>query len=291
MKEKIKKILKFGLRIKALIRVFPYGNYLITVFPVFAILVQKGLIVSIWSLLYILPFVSIMAAGFGYNTICDAKKDPKEKNVITRGDMSKNSAYFLVMFLLIFSPLLFLSLYKSIYALAFFIFYVFLWLAYSGIKIRFKENYLGPVVASIVLWVAAPITLAIEFNLLDSAVLYLLLGLFFIYIGYEIRHTLGDYDMDLAYNCKTFAVIFGKKYATIIEYISLIIGYLLLLISVYCLLGPSLIDFTILFTTLLIFIRFPFIVTRIFIIVYSCTLLQLPTLLILFIIWILLIRG
>lgn len=302
------KILKFGLGIKAMSRMFPYGGYLITVFPFFAVLIHGGLITSPWSFLLIVPFIPAMAAGFMYNTICDAGKDPKGKNIITRGDFDKNNAFIVLISSIIISLLIFLLTYTSKIALIFFIFYILLWLAYSGLKIRFKESFLAPLIASIVLWVGAPFILLTEFHYFDYATTFLLLGLFVIYIGHEIKHTTIEHDMDLEYNCKTFAVRCGKKYATIIEYIALMVGYLFLLNSAYYLLGTSFIEFTILFALLfsisvistvsygykvdynlsrdLIFITLPYIVTKIFIIAYSCIVLQLPILLVLFVIWI-----
>ena len=67
----------------------------------------------------------------------------------------------------------------------------------------------------------------------------LIIGLFIIYFAHEIKHTILDYDLDLSYDCRTFAVILGKKNANMIEYASLIIGFLFLLTSIYYLLPDS----------------------------------------------------
>ena len=293
-------------------RVFPYGGYLITIFPFFAVLIHNDLIVSPWSLLLIIPFIPAMAAGFIYNTICDANKDPKEKNAITRGDFTKNNAFVVVIVSIIISFLIFLLTYTSKLSLIFFIFYIFLWLAYSGLKLRFKESLIAPLIASFVLWVGAPFILFTEFNYFDFTTILLWLGLFVIYIGHEIKHTTIDHDMDLEYNCKTFAVRCGKKTSTIIEYIALIAGYIFLLISINSLPGTLFIEFTILFALLFstsiistvsygykvnynlsrdkIFTTLPYITTKIFIMVYSLIVLQLSILLVFFIIWIFLIN-
>lgn len=301
-------ILKFILGIITMSRVFPYGRYLITVFPFFAVLIHNGLISSPMSFLLIIPFVTAMAAGFIYNTICDSEKDPKEKNIITRGDFTKNNAFVVLITSIIISLLIFLLTYTSKIALILFIFYIFLWLGYSGLKIRFKETYLATIIASIVLWVGAPIILLIEFQYFDYSITFLLIGLLFVYIGHEIKHTTIEHDMDLEYKCKTFAVRFGKKYATIIEYITLILGFFFLLNSIYYLQETLFAEVTVLFALLflisliltvsygykvnynlsrdLIFITLPYIATKIFIIAYSCMVLQLPILLVLFVMWI-----
>ncbi len=300
-------VLKFCSGIISMSRAFPYGRYLITVFPFFAVLIHNGLIISPRSFLLIIPFVTAMAAGFIYNTICDAQKDPKGKNIITRGDFSKNNAYVVLITSIIISLLIFWLTYTSKIALIFFIFYIFIWLGYSGLKIRFKETYLATIIASIVLWVGAPFILLIEFHYFDYSTIFLLLGLFVIYIGHEIKHTTIEHDIDKEYDCKTFAVRCGKKYASIIEYVSLIVGFLLLLTGSYYF-EPSLIGFTLLFSILfsislistiwygikvgynlhkdLIFITMPYIVTKTFIIAYGFMVLQLPIILVLFIIWI-----
>ena len=301
------KLLKLGLGIIAMSRVFPYGRFLITVFPFFAVLVHNGLIISPWSFLIIIPFILAMAAGYTYNTICDADKDPKSKNIITRGDFTKNNAFVVLFIYVIASLLSFILIYTSNMALGFFIVYIFLWLAYSGLKIRFKESYWGPLIASIVLWVGAPFILLTEFHYFDYTTTFLLFGLFVIYIGHEIKHTTIEYDLDLDYNCKTFAIKLGKKNATFIEYLTLFLGYVLLLTSIYFLRNVY-IELIILFTLLfsisvistalygykvkynlsrdVIFITLPYIMTKIFIIAYSCIVLQLPILLGFFVMWI-----
>jgi 4-hydroxybenzoate polyprenyltransferase len=277
-------------KVKELVRVFPYAHYLVTVFPVYAILLQQNIFISGLSLFYIFPFVIMMASGFAYNTISDVLEDPPEKNIIRKGDLSLKESYIIMILTLAFSLCSFLYIYKSAYSCLFFVFYIFLWLSYSGANIRFKESYLGPVVASIVLWVGPPITLAIEFNILfNTEVFYFFLGLFFVYISSEIRHTLGDYQVDLSYNCKTFAVLLGENNARIADFIFLLIGYLLLIISYY-LYNPNLIVFSIFFTILLFFIG-RYMTTLMFILAYSCALLKFSWILIFFITWISLVSA
>jgi 4-hydroxybenzoate polyprenyltransferase len=293
-----------------LLRGFPYGRYLITVFPVFAILIHNGLISSPWSFSLIFPFIFIIAAGFTYNAICDADKDPIEKNVIASGNFRKNYALILLVSLIIISLGLFLIIYTSKVSLFFFILYIILWLTYSGLYVRFKESVLAPIIASIVLWVGAPFVILTEYQYFNFDTTVLILGLFFVYIGHEIKHTTVEYDLDLSYNCKTFAVRFGKKYATLMEYIAIIIGYTFLSIGAYRLLDNFI--FTIIFALIflismistisygykvnydlskdLIFITLPYSMTILFIIAYSCIQLQLPLLLTMFVMWIFLIN-
>lgn len=300
-------ILKFAKIIRGVSRAFPYGRYLITIFPFFAILMNAGFITSFSSLLLIIPFITTMQAGFMFNTYCDAEKDPKEKNPITRGDISKKTVLSLVILWVIISNLLFILIFKSKMAIILFLIYNFFWFGYSGLKIRFKETVLGPIIASIVLFVGPPLILLSEFNYFNHAIMSLLIGLFIIYTAHEIKHTVIEHDIDLSYNCKTFAVILGKKLATIIEYIALIIGYLFLLGATLSLEDSPTVPlaFIIFFSIAvvstvlygyrvnfslkkdLIFITLPYIATRVFIIIYGCLILNIPWLLIIFILWIL----
>lgn len=293
-----------------MLRGFPYGRYLITVFPVFAILIHDGIIISPWSILLIFPFVFAIAAGFIYNTICDANKDPQEKNIITSGKFQKFDAFVILLLFIAISLLSFLIIFRSKIAFLFFIIYMFFWMAYSGAFIRLKESIFAPIIASIVLWVGAPFILLTEFQYLNSGMLLLVLGLFFVYIGHEIKHTTIEYDLDLSYNCMTFAVRVGKKSATIFEYSTLVIGYILLLVWANILIGNqnlNMIFIAIFLISLIstigygyknaynfskdtIFITLPYTVTILFFIVCSCIILKLSLLLTLFVAWIFLIN-
>lgn len=289
-------------------RKFPYYGYLITVFPIFCILISNGFINSLNSLLMLFPFVTAMTAGFMYNTFCDADQDPEDKNSITRGDVSKKLVLSSIIILSIGSLIFTALLYSSITSMIIFLIYLFFWLAYSGLKIRFKETIFGPGIASIVLYVGAPIVLVGQFNYFNNVTSSLLLGLFFIYFGHEIKHTILDYKEDFLSNCKTYAVIIGKKNAIISEYITLIIGYIFLITSLYFYSGIFnifFIGFVILLTVSIIstisfgsrlkldinndafLYKFPYVSTRIFIIMFGCLVLNIPLLLAFFILWIL----
>ena len=185
--------------------------------------------------------------------------------------------------------------------------YIFLWLSYSGIKIRFKESILGPVVASIGFFVLPSVILLTEFNSFSFGSILLILGLFMIYFAHEIKHTIIEYGLDLSFDCRTFAVILGKRNANIVEYGSIIVGFFFLLASIYYFV-PNLyiiVLFTLIFIGSLIstifygikenfdkksdvvFNTLPYIAVRVFIITLGLLILNLPGLIVLFVIWIL----
>jgi len=213
-------------------KVFPYIGYLITFFPFFALLLSKGFL-TISSFQLITPFIFAMAGGFMYNTVCDAGKDPPQKNPITRGELPIRLVLSCSAMSILISLGLFISFYTSKTALLLSVTYIFFWLAYSGLKIRFKESYVAPAVASFVLWSGGPLILSAEFNYFDVVTGFLLLGIFLSCVSFEINHTVGDYELDLKYQCRTFAVRMGKKRAVMVKHISLALGYSLLLISAY----------------------------------------------------------
>ncbi|MGD0450531.1 MAG: UbiA family prenyltransferase, partial [Candidatus Bathyarchaeia archaeon] len=198
-----------------------------------------GFHITPYSFLLIIPFIPAMAAGFIYNAICDAAKDPKFKNPITNGTLPKEVAQIVAIAFALISAILFFLLYSSLVALSISTLYLILWFAYSGLKIRFKETYLAPIVASFVLWVGAPLILVAEFNSFKILIDGLLLGLFFVFFSFEVNHTIGDYDLDLKYDCRTFAVRVGQKKAIIAKHITLSFGYALILLSAYFLLDAS----------------------------------------------------
>jgi 4-hydroxybenzoate polyprenyltransferase len=286
--------------------------FLITLLPSYAFLIDEGQIESSWAALLILPFLVAMAAGFTYNSVCDAKTDPKEKNPISRGDLSKQSAVLSTTGLVVLSILIFVIVYHSLIAFGFFVAYLLLWLAYSGVALRFKESVLAPVVASIVLWAGPPFILLSEFGCYDSTAMALVLGLFAVYVGHEIKHTIVEHDMDLRFGSRTFAVILGRKHSTVIEFVAVSVGYLFLLTSLsllheeeywfatvffICLFGASLtsaavyrnrvsynLEKDVLSATL------PYVSTKVFIIVLSFMAMQESALIIFFIVWLFLLR-
>jgi 4-hydroxybenzoate polyprenyltransferase len=288
-------------------RKFPYEQYLITSFPFFAILFMNGFNISFYSLFLLAPFITVMAGLFMYNTICDAPQDPEFKNPITRGDVSEKTVKLSMWACVVLSIFLVLLLYKSYVSDLIFILYLFLSFTYSGLRLRFKETILGPPVASFLLFCAAPLLLLVEFSYFNYSAILLLLGLFIVYFGHEIKHTIIEYDMDKSANCQTFAVVIGKKNSTIIEYLTLIIGFLLILMSINLIVNSSIIIVVFSLLTLIAIIStisygyknnydinkdtfyndLPYITTKILYIGYACLILNIPELIIFFIIWIL----
>ena len=94
-------------------RVFPYGRYLITTFPFYAILMRHDLVSSPLNLLLIAPFVPYLAAVFMYNTICDAKTDPAHKNPLVRKTLSPRIPTAALLACLLLSFLIFMMLCRS----------------------------------------------------------------------------------------------------------------------------------------------------------------------------------
>lgn len=214
-------------------RSLKYGGYFITMIPFFAILIYNGFINSPWDLLYILPLVPAFAGGFMCNAIGDADKDPKSKNPVTQGAISKKFLIVCVGLLYLLSIEFLLLIYTSKISLLILILILVLAIVYSNTKWRCKESVLGPVIASVGFFVLPSAMLMAEFNYFSLGTVTLLLSLFFIYFAHEIKHTIIEYDLDLSFECKTFAVRTGKKIANATEYIALLIGFLLLLLSIY----------------------------------------------------------
>lgn len=291
---------------RGITRGVPHGRHLVTLFPFLALLLEYGLISPFEILLFILPFVFAITAGFIYNGICDAEKDPAAKNPITRGDLSKKRAFLMLALSLSLATIFFVFASRSAAAILLFGAYMGIWFAYSGLGIRLKESIFGPVAASFVLWSGPPLLLLVSFNYFSLSSTLLLLGLFILYVGFEIRHTVIDHDLDLACGCKTFAVILGKKHAAMAEYATLIMGSVFLLSGAYyapasntavfalfaALFAISTIS-TVLYgvrcnydpQTDVMFLTLPYIVTKMFLITYGLIVLRLPPILIFFVLW------
>jgi 4-hydroxybenzoate polyprenyltransferase len=216
-----------------------YGAYFITMFPFYAILIYSGFINSALALFYILPLVPAFAAGFMYNTYGDREKDPKGKNPIAKGAISEKFVLTCIVLLFLLSILFMILIYTSKIALLLLLVIIFLSLIYSGLKLRLKESIFGPIVASVGFFILPGVILLTEFNYFNFGSILLIIGLFIIYYAHEIKHTILEYELDLSYDCRTFAVITGKKNANLVEYSSLIIGFLFLLASIYYLLPDS----------------------------------------------------
>lgn len=289
-------------------RAFPFGNYLLILFPFLSLLFANNPMKSIWDILLIIPFIISMTGGFIYNTICDLAADPRDKNIIAQGLLHKRTAEKLVAILMLATIISSIILYKSWIAIALFWLISLMAFMYSGLNIRLKESFIAPIIASITLWVGAPLVLLVEFNYFNALSINLLLGLFFIYMGYEIQHTIRDYETDLAFDIQTFAVRLGKKTAILVEYTSIAIGYIFLLAGFYnyssLLFFNELIFFSIIFFISVaqtiaygvkvqfniernsIFPIIPYHITKIFLIFYGLIILKIPEVIILFLLYI-----
>jgi 4-hydroxybenzoate polyprenyltransferase len=292
-------------------RGFPYGRYLITLFPFYAFLIADGVVDSVWQLAYVIPFMFAIAAGFFYNTLCDAPTDPVSKNPITRGDFSQRQAKLSVIGLSVICLASSIIIYSSWIALATMAFYLLLWLLYSGLGVRFKESLLAPAVASYVLWVGPPSILLIQFSYFGTNPMLLLLGLFLIYAGHEIKHTVIEHEMDQQYGSRTFSVIVGQRRAACVEYVTLSAGFFFLAAVGYDMLWGSMplsvVFFSILFLVTLamtltkgirssfkikkdtIAVKAPYIGAKAFLIFMGAMTIGLSLLVTLFILWVFLI--
>lgn len=301
----LERIQKNFVILKQLTRNFPYSEFLFPTIPIFAILIQQKLIVSPWSILLISPFLLVHAAGYCYNHICDSDIDSKEINPITRGEITKKQTGYIIGVILIATLITFIALYSSKEGLVLFLVYIFLWFAYSGINIRFKERYLGVFVASFILWVSTPLIIIAEFKYFDTGVIFLIIGIFLVYASREILHTIMDYEEDIRENCNSFAVKVGKKTAIITRYLFLGGGYTFLMASSLHVIGaiflPIVMLFALIFGTshLLEFAgsklnlrvgplgtaRLPYYLISLYFLIYSCFILKLSALTILLVVW------
>lgn len=310
-KEDEGRALAFVLGARTLTRTFPYLEQLITLFPFFALLLASSRIVPLQILLFVLAFALALAAGFTYNQIHDAEKDPEAKNPITRGELSKGSAFLVLAFSISLAIILFVFASRSVVAVLLFVVLICLGFAYSGLGIRLKESIFGPAAASISLWSGPPFLVLVSFNYFSVSATLLLLGIFTVYCGNEIKHTRIEDDLDVSYGSKTFAAILGKKRAAAAEYGTLTLGSVLLLAGAYyaptsntAITALFAAAFTIsIFTTLLYGSRhnydpqldvkpiiLPYIVTRMFLITYGFVVLLSPPILIFFALWIFLMK-
>jgi len=299
--------IKIFLSVKQASRAFPYERYLLTLFPVFALLLASSKIGASEILLLLLAFVFVLAAGFIYNAVCDADKDPKAKNPISRGDLSTQGAILALVLSLFIATVLFILASRSILAIFSFVVYLYCCLAYSGLGVRLKESVLGPFAASFVIWSGPPLVVLVSFGYFNISAGLLVLGLFSVYASLEIEHTLIDHDLDVTYDNQTFAVVLGPKLASIIAYTALTFGSVFLLASAYF--PPPSFSTSILLLFALLFIisiistalyssrrnyhfhagvpliAVPFVVTAMFIITFGLVVLHVPLILVFFALW------
>ena len=216
------------------VRSFPYAHYLLTMLPFIAlIVVDHRLPATLVVLCYVAPFVTAMGAGFLFNTFCDAVGDPAYKNPVTRNELNQFQVYGGLGIALFTSVVLFWIGYAHQVGLVLFIIYLWLWLAYSGLQIRFKETAIAPLIASLLLWAGPSLFLMMRFRLFDPVVWLMWLGILFVFTGHEIKHTRIDRPADIHSGWKTFSVRYGPYWAAMMEYLAIAIGYGLFLLMIY----------------------------------------------------------
>jgi 4-hydroxybenzoate polyprenyltransferase len=215
------------------IRAFPYTRYLITTIPFIALLINYEIIPRSPSFLWLMaPFMAAMAAGFSYNTICDARGDPTWKNPITRGELRQRHAHLGLVLLLFMAILAFWFIYpRQGWILLSFSGYLLLWLAYSGLYLRLKENTAVPVVASFLLWAGSPLIITIAFPLANDVTWFLWSGILLVFAGHEFKHARFDYPDDANVGWRTIVVRLNRLSAAWIEYIFVATGYIFLLLA------------------------------------------------------------
>lgn len=218
-------------------RIFKMGLFFstpsLTFFPFFALLIEEGLITSLWALTIFLPYIVAGALGFLYNNVCDREIDPKEKNPITSGQLSVKLAIRAILFLILVSLVLSFMIFRNTLAQISYLALIVLMLAYCGLKVRLKESYLTPFVATYVLWMGGPLSLVLEYSFFNFEVVLLWVASFSVFAAQEINHEVRDFETDQQLGCRTFAVRLGKRVSILADYGLTIIGYSLFLALAY----------------------------------------------------------
>jgi 4-hydroxybenzoate polyprenyltransferase len=206
--------------------------YLFMLIPLFSLLVGDNIVTSpSLAISLMIPFPFLFAAGFVYNYRCDVHFDSVDKNPLKRGAISKSKANLLVLAFLLTSIFSLLFFYSSIIALLLFVLHLFLGLSYNDLRFRFKESPLGVFIAGFGFYTAPSLYILTHFWYFSSTVLSLLLFIFLTYTSREILHTLLDYEKDTSLNCHTFAVRFGMTKTIVIMHILGLAGWLSILMT------------------------------------------------------------
>ena len=209
-----------------------------TMAPFMALMAHYGKIpLTAGALLYVVPFIFGGMATFLINDIGDVEYDPAEKNVITRGDITRTTAIIAFVFLLIVGTALLFLIYRSPMAYVAYFAFAALGFTYNSPVLRLKDSLLGPLVAAGFLWLSTSTIFLAEFGYFGWDALLLLAGLFLVFIAYEVRHTICDVDVDVKFGSRTFAVIMGEKRARIVEYALLVMGCGVLVFDMFYILG------------------------------------------------------
>ncbi len=223
--------------IRKLTRHFPYTEMLAVFLPFYAYLWSNNHNNSFSALLMMLPFIFAYAAGFAFNNILDTKDPQFKENPIVRGELTLEQAKIITYVLLITSILLFLCLFSHAISFVIYFPYLFLCLAYSGLGLRLKESFIGPLIASFIIWVGGPLILTAEFHAFDKFTIGFLVGSLLVYTGRELHHMVRDYQNDIRSGYQTLVVRLGVKISAVLETVSFIAGAVFLALSIRPFLG------------------------------------------------------
>jgi 4-hydroxybenzoate polyprenyltransferase len=294
----------FAAGLRRLMRHFPYTEMLALFLPIYAYLYAHGRIVSPVAILFMIPFIFADAAGFVYNNMTDTKDDPYRKaNPLVRGEISLAQARIVLCVSLALSIISFLLLYKEALAQLVYFVYLFLCLAYSGCGVRLKETLVSPLVAAFIVWVGGPLILLTEFNNFDTVTIGLVLGSWLVFISREVLHTISDCESDMHSGYRTFAVRVGLRISGWIQNMAFIAGAVVLIGSLYHYFGGwpisamSVLLFIILGLAVAVQLaaslsyqlldpRAPYLLLRVFYVMYAAVILQLAPLIVLMFVWV-----
>ena len=216
-------------------RAFPYTHFFVATFSFLALLIASNIISlgDFHTLFYLIPCFFTLLALYPHNELCDKEFDPPNKNMITRGEVLEDDALLSSVLFTLLAIISAVVLYKSLLTIGVFCSYVVFTLAYSGLKLRFKTTIAGPFVASYILWVGPSLILLTIFSFWNNITISLLLGIFLVFSAHELHHQIDDYISDKKLNARTLAVRFGIKKSLFISGILTIVGFLLILYSMY----------------------------------------------------------
>lgn len=210
---------RFGGRVRAgswasglagLLRHFPLAGPLSVAVAVFAREIGAGRLAEPWALALLAPFVLVLTAGYVYNDLCDLDDPPGKGNPVADGLVTAATARLVLALALAAGLAAFAALFRQPLAWLAFGAWLLLTLAYSGLGIRLKETLAGPALGTLVLWVGAPLVLALELAAVDASLLALLAAAWLMFTACELAHTLVDFDVDSRSGYRTCAQRLGR---------------------------------------------------------------------------------
>jgi len=219
---------------KRLFRHFPYSEYLFYFLPFFAILFSEGFIESLSSVFLLFPFLVSYAVIFVYNDLCDVG-DGSDRNPLAGKRDLQNFAWMILGTLIVLCLFSFFLLYRNSFSQLLFVVYFVVGLAYSGLKVRFKETVVGVFVAGFLSRLGGPLIFVAEYEAFTSVTLVLLGAMFLFGVSREVEHTIIDYSDDLSNGVKTFTVLLGRAAGFFVKYMFLLgsFGLILIVLGLY----------------------------------------------------------